>query len=125
MAQLGRPTKYTEQLGAAICERVRGGATFRDACAAERVSEDSFARWRARYADFAERLLQAEAECACDMAELLRLGAMKDPRFAVEWLKRRRRDEWGDNLKAEHSGQVGIIGIREVIVERPQEPADA
>jgi hypothetical protein len=58
-----RPTLYSEAIAGKICERLRAGCTRRAACVSAGISEDTFARWLSRYADFADSIDTSEAEC--------------------------------------------------------------
>jgi hypothetical protein len=122
---MARPTKYTEERIAAICDDLRKGASRRDAAEHNGISYDALNEWEKRYASFASRLARAEADCATSMAERMTIHALTDWHAAESWLKRRRRDDWGDRTSVEHSGTIGTAPIREVVVERPPEVPDA
>jgi hypothetical protein len=111
--QPGRPTKYTEEKMAAICTRLRAGCTRKDS--AESVGTHYQTLWDWMQADPAvrERVERAEAECAVEMTALLMQAARVDAKFALEWLKRRRRDEWGDNLSLSRLSDEDVIALAE------------
>ena len=101
MAILGRKTKRTPQVEKAIFDALRLGATQKDAAAAAGIGENTLCEWRRNFQDFRDALTRAEGECAARMAARIHQEATKeggDWRAALEWLKRRRREEWGDNV---------------------------
>lgn len=125
---MARPTKYDETKAEQIADRLRDGCTRKDAAGSVGVSEDTFARWLARYADFAGLVEVAEAACAVRMTTIVTTAAVTDWKAAMEWLKRRRRDDWGDRsaVDTEVSGAGGgPIRITEVVVERPAPRVEA
>lgn len=58
----GRKPKYTPEKVAIICKAIADGETIQYACKKANISDDTFARWRANNAEFAEQLKRAEAE---------------------------------------------------------------
>jgi len=60
----GRRSKYTPETVDKLTQAIRLGATYRLACDYAGISDDTFARWRERYAGFAEAIKLAEGEGA-------------------------------------------------------------
>ena len=58
---LPRPWKVTQELRAAMCELLRGGATRGEAARAAGVARDTFYRWLRRSPEFARAVEEAEA----------------------------------------------------------------
>ena len=112
MGTPGRNTKRTPEVEKAILDAIRVGATQKDAAAAAGIDETTLGRWKNDFADFAYSLTRAEGECAAKMSARLHLEATKadgDWRASVEWLKRRRRDDWGDNVSVRADERVAQI----------------
>ena len=103
---MGRPSKYTEERARGICEDLRKGASRRDASEHNGIDEDTLVRWVHRFTGFAGQVREAEADCATAMSELVTVHAMTDAKYAVEWLKRRRRAEWGDNVAIDVDNRI-------------------
>ena len=96
---MARPTKYSEPLAKKICEGLRKGYTRNAASARAGVSEDSLVRWVKNYAGFAAQVRDAEAEAESKFTDAIYNAADEgDWKAGLEWLKRRRREEWGDNI---------------------------
>jgi hypothetical protein len=57
--------------------------------------------------DFSNAVRRAECDAENEMVKVIRTAAPDDWRAAESWLKRRRRDEWGDTVKQELSGPNG------------------
>lgn len=100
MATRGRKTKRTPEVEKRIIDALRVGATQKDACAAAGISWETFDEWCKAFPEFSESVTRAEGACAALMAATLYEAARtgKDWRAAESWLKRRRREEWGDSL---------------------------
>jgi hypothetical protein len=64
-------------------------------------------------ADLADRVERAEAECFVELTALLMQAARTDWKAALEVLKRRRRDEWGDNLSLSRLSDEDVIALAE------------
>lgn len=58
----GRKPKYTPEKAAIIYKAIVDGDSYRLACKKANIAEDTFARWREKYADFREGIKRAEAE---------------------------------------------------------------
>jgi hypothetical protein len=124
---MARPTKRTPETAAAIVEFLKTGASRTDAARAAGICHDTFREWAKEDEAFGETVEQAESECANIMAKRLYDEAKKsdgDWRAAMEWLKRRRREDWSE--RQELTGANGA-GIR-IIVKyegHPDNAADA
>ena len=127
---MGRPTKFTPEVRETIIKAIGIGATYKDAAEAAGVEYNTFNEWMKRgaasksgeFKEFYELIRQAEAAARLKylttIAEAARNG---DWRAALEYLKRRDRQTWGDNLSIEEKRSaederkfsgipVGLIG---------------
>lgn len=99
----GAPTKLTPELHAKIVQAVLDGNAAETAAEAGGVCERSFFDWMARgragdgeiYVAFADAVMRARAEAEMFAVSALRVGMLRDPKYAVEWLKRARHRRWG------------------------------
>ena len=114
MAKSGRPSKLTPEVTDKIAEMVLHGATFSDACRAADVSYDTFRAWMVqgeaatsgKFYDFYHKVTVADAECGVNMTRMIQQAAAnRDWKAALEWLKRRRRADWGDNVDFTSGGE--------------------
>src|SRR3989344_4098302 len=86
---VGRPSKYNDQMVEHLCRWIRAGNTYKDACAMEGISYQTFNEWRHEYSDFSDALEKAEAACkAVRIALILRAGE-KSWQAAAWYLERR------------------------------------
>lgn len=116
---MARPTKYNELKARQITDRLRcAGCNRKDAAGSVGVSEDTFARWLARYADFADQVALAESCAAVRMTTLVTQAATTEWKAALEWLKRRRREEWGDSLNLTKKSDADLIREAGEILKR-------
>lgn len=124
---MARPTKYTETLASEICRHLKTGCTRRDAFNAVGISDETFANWLKNKLGFLEQVNRAEAEVANSMTRaVVKAGNDGDWRAALEWLKRRRRDEWGDSLNLTKATDDDLVREAEEILNRQRErPSDS
>lgn len=113
---MGRGTKRTPENREKIIGFLRMGVTQKDAAAASGMSHETFYAWRNDDSDFSEAVLEAEAECAAKAAARFTKAATEsegDWKAAESWLKRRRPDEWGDQLsiRADREAQALIAAL--------------
>ena len=107
---MGRPTKFTNKVCAKILEGIRGGLTRSAAAGTVGVHPAQIGRWCRTNATFANDCDIAEAEAEARFTAIITNAAQNgDPKMALEWLKRRRRDDWGDNERVTHGGSLEFI----------------
>lgn len=106
----GRKTKYTAEAVKKITDAIRVGATYELAASYAGISEDTFARWRERYADFADKLREAEGEGAIGWLAKIEKSANDGDWRAAAWkLERRYPDSYGRKvLDQHHSGHIDV-----------------
>ena len=126
------PSKFNK-CEQAILRALRGGSTRTDAAQAVGIDRHTLTKWIQDNAPFSAAVTRAEAECANRMAASIHDAARKhlvrrvkritlpngtvetetvetrefDWRAAESWLKRRRPDEWSENVDVSHRGEVG------------------
>ncbi len=123
-----RPTKLTPKTREVILNALRAGMTRSAAAATAGVHRSQMTRWLARYAAFATEVDIAEAQAEARFTAVITRAANDgDTRSALEWLKRRRREDWTD--RHEVSGpdggpiQVGL-SYEEALRELKQSAAE-
>jgi len=128
---MARPSKLTPEVQATIAEAILYGCTYRDAAESAGVDYNTFNEWRkageiaksGKFYEFNEAVTKANAECAKNMTRVIQTAAAKGEwKAALEWLKRRRRDEWGDSASLDLSNSDGSLkpekGIDDATFER-------
>ena len=108
---MARPTKYNEEKAAQIATLLRSGCTRKDAVGSIGIDYTTFLRWIEHNPSFANLVTSAEAFAAVKMTTILTKAADGDWRAALEWLKRRKRDEWGDNLSLSRLSDEDVIAL--------------
>ncbi len=103
---MARPTKYDDKKAEQIATLLRSGCTRKDSAGSVGISPDTLVRWVRSNADFAALIESAEAYAAVKMTTLLTAAAATEWRAALEWLKRRRREEWGDSADITSGGET-------------------
>lgn len=93
---MGRPTKCNPEIEKKICDALRIGATRTAAYGAAHVSHTSFLEWLKRFPAFLASVTHAEAEAELRFTAIVTKAAQDgDAKYALEWLKRRRKYDWG------------------------------
>jgi hypothetical protein len=96
---MGRPTKYSLEKAKKICQALRGGSTRRAACGVNGITAETLQNWLKGNLAFSALVEEAESQAEINFTSTVATAAKEgDWKAAVEWLKRRRRDEWGDNI---------------------------
>lgn len=89
-------TKRTKEALADVLKALGEGCTYRAAAAAAGISEDTITRWCHDDAEVAAAVIRAENECEARMTAYLTGAAPTDWRASESWLKRRRKQDYGD-----------------------------
>lgn len=117
---MARPSKLTPESHAVIVDAILHGSTYKDAAESAGVDYNTFNEWMKKgaeaksgtYREFNEAVSIANAECAKNMVRVIQSAAAKgDWKAALEWLKRRRRSDWGDNVDVTSAGQALTVKI--------------
>jgi len=112
---MARPTKYTPEAVKKITDAIQLGATHELACKYAGISEDSLARWQARYADFAAAIKEAEGSGAVGWLLRIEAAAKNGSWQAAAWkLERRYPEQYGRTVsdhrhKFDKQAQVAAI----------------
>lgn len=100
----GRPTLYSHAVATLICDRIRQGVTRNAAAEAAGITRETLFDWMRDNEEFSYLVARADAEAEILFTDCLRRGAIGDegykgdPKMSVEWLKRRRRADYGDTI---------------------------
>ena len=93
-----------------VCQSLQGGCTRKASHQSAGISHETFLEWLRRYPEFLEVVTRAEADAENLMVAAVHKAATDgDWRAAESWLKRRRRDDWGDNERVTHGGSLEFI----------------
>ena len=122
----GRPTKLTPETHAAIVNAIGLGATYATAAGVAGVEYTTFRDWmtrgekagRGEFYNFYHAVKKAQAECNFKATNVvISVMANKDNppevrlKASLEYLKRRDRAEWGDNVRLD----VGALSDAEIM----------
>lgn len=109
-----RKTKLNPEVQQKICDALRAGNTRRASCTYVGIAEQTFYNWISRgekpelrkdgqpkkseepFIEFLEAVTRAESECEVWHVANIKKQASGDWRASVEWLKRRKRDDWSE-----------------------------
>ena len=115
----GRPTDYSPELTARICERLAIGESLRSICRDDEMpSMASIFLWLGKHPEFSEqytRAREAQAEAHADRIVEIADDDTLDPNHkrimvdARKWVARKLKPKrYGDKAEVEHSGNVGL-----------------
>ena len=115
----GRPTDYTSELTARICERLAVGESLRSICRDDEMpSMASIFLWLSKHPEFSEqyaRAREAQAESHADRIVEIADDDTIDPNHkrimvdARKWVASKLKPKrYGDKAEVEHKGDVGI-----------------
>ena len=126
---MARPTKFTPEVTSAILTALGIGATLKDASEAAGVDYNTFNEWMKRgakeqsgkFREFYDASRRVEAEATMKYLSVIAEAAKKgDWKAALEWLKRRRRSEWGDAVDVTSAGEK-LDGVLRIIVHESKD----
>jgi len=128
----GRPTDYSLELTAAICERLAVGESLRSICRDDEMpSMASIFLWLSKHPEFSEqyaRAREAQAESHADRIVEIADDDTIDPNHkrimvdARKWVASKLKPKrYGDKAEVEHKGDVGLT----VVVKRFTDAEDS
>ena len=96
----------------AILEALKQGSTRRAAADFVGIGRATLYRWMQQNETFRDSVTRAEAQAEVKHVGALMVAAMKgDWRASLEWLKRRRRAEWGNSLDLSSLDDATILRL--------------
>ena len=99
---MAKPLKFTPELGAEICARVRGGSPIAIAAQSCGVGRSTLYDWRDRpgelFEAFRAELERSAAICEQQITANLVRASRKDWKAGAFWLKCRNRELYGDEI---------------------------
>jgi len=128
----GRPTDYSPELTARICERLAVGESLRSICRDDEMpSMASIFLWLSKHPEFSEqyaRAREAQAESHADRIVEIADDDTIDPNHkrimvdARKWVASKLKPKrYGDKAEVEHKGDVGLT----VVVKRFTDAEDS
>ena len=128
----GRPTDYSLELTAAICERLAVGESLRSICRDDEMpSMASIFLWLSKHPEFSEQYAharEAQAESHADRIVEIADDDTIDPNHkrimvdARKWVASKLKPKrYGDKAEVEHKGDVGLT----VVVKRFTDAEDS
>lgn len=134
-----RKTALTPDVQKRICDALRAGNTRRAAALYGGIAESTFYLWMTRgkdprmtkkgepykedvpFMEFMEAVTRAEADCEVWHVANIKKQAEGDWRASVEWLKRRRRDDWSEQHRIDHTTAGEKLDTINVVIRRAGE----
>ena len=109
----GRPTKFTQELGDQICERISNGETLRSICRDIKFAPSTVIEWTWNNRDFSEQYTRARLKQADAYADMILDEAFNslDPQIgrlrvdALKWVASKLAPKrYGDKVEVEQTG---------------------
>lgn len=108
-SQTGRKSKYGTQIQAALCAWLRKGCSYKDACAMEGISYETFRTWEKEKSVFSVAIKKAEAACKVERIATILKASEKSWQAAAWWLERRCPEEYGRREVEEEPRKIVTI----------------
>jgi len=83
----GRPTKYSEETIARLCEALADGLPIKGACVVAGIGVTTLAEWREQHPGLEERMNEAREIARQKALQSIKARGEKDWRAHAEWLK--------------------------------------
>ena len=117
----GRKSKYNSRMQASLCVWLRKGCSYKDACAIEGISYETFRTWQTEKPVFSVALKKAEAECKAARIATVLKASEKSWQAAAWWLERRCPDEYSRIPKEEPENAITIEELEEAGREQDEQ----
>ena len=98
---------------ASLCVWLKKGCSYKDACAMEGISYETFRTWQGEKSVFSVALKKAEAECKVARIQTVLKASDKSWQAAAWWLERRCPEEYGRAPKEEPENVITIEELEE------------
>jgi len=90
-----------------ILEALKNGNTRKAAAEYAGIGRTTFYEWMEKNPTFADAVTQAEATAEVGFTTVLSQAALAgDWRASLEWLRRRRPEDWGDNIRHDLDAEI-------------------
>ena len=107
----GRPTKITPIIVKKLEEAYLFDCTDKEACFYADISPAALYMYQKRHPEFIERKESLKLNTGIKARKVFSEHAAKDPRYALDYLKKKRRDEYGDTPLFLNEGDNVNIGV--------------
>lgn len=114
----GRPTKYTPETVAKLCQAIELGATYQMACNYAGIDDTTFTKWKQTKPELVARVRAAEGKAAVKWLAKIEAAAADHWQAAAWKLERRYPNDYGKTVQEQqHTGKDGgpltiVIGER-------------
>ena len=85
--QIGRPSKYNDEIVERLCAAIGDGMPIRGACVVAGIGVTTLKEWREKYANLEERIADAREHARLKGLQAIKAAGDKDWRAWAEWLK--------------------------------------
>lgn len=108
MGSPGRPTKRTPETVKRLCDAIRLGASYADACGYAGVSFETFNEWRKDFPEFSDAVKEAEGSGRVQLIAKIQKAANDGNWQAAAWmLERRDPQNYGRTMRTQVTGADG------------------
>ena len=117
---MARPTKLNKHTHKLIVDALLIGATRKDSAVAAGVDYTTFLNWMSKgrkaksgiFFEFYNACDQSEAQARLNYTQVIQQASISGEwRAALEYLKRRDRENWGDNMDVTSTGESVAFAI--------------
>jgi hypothetical protein len=127
----GRPTKFTDEVVQKLEEAFSLGSSVEEACFLANISRATFYNWQKENKELFDRFEELKQNPILKARRSV-VSGLNDPEFALKYLSKKKRDEFGDNIDITTQGEKidkinvhYIDELRSTSIESPQGDAQA
>jgi hypothetical protein len=113
--EVGRPSKLTDDIVSKLEQCFSIDATVTEACYYCDISRDTFYQWMKENPELSDRLERLRSKPILKARQEVVKGIENDKEFALKYLNKKKRDEFGDKLDLTHGGEVSYKYQIEII----------
>jgi transposase len=112
MGSPGRPTKRTPETVKKLCDAIRLGASYGDACGYAGIDHDTFTRWRQDFPEFAAEVKEAEGSGRVQLIAKIQKAANDGNWQAAAWmLERRDPQNYGRTMRTQVKMAAQVVVV--------------
>jgi DNA-binding XRE family transcriptional regulator len=127
----GRPTKFNDIVVQKLEEAFSIGASIPEACMYANISKQTYYNWEKENKELFDRFDELKQKPIIKARRAV-VNGLDDPEFALKYLSKKKRDEFGDNIDITTQGEKidkinvhYIDELRSTSIESPQGDAQA
>lgn len=111
--KVGRPKRITPEILIKLREYFSYGCSDREACTLCMIGESTLYKYQEDHPEFKEEKKRLKEEVILGARKTIVNATKEDPKAAMDFMKRKKRDEFGDRqeIKQEINGNLSLTDV--------------